>query len=121
MEVIELAVAKGAQFLDEKLPGWHKQLDLETLELASCENCVCGQLGRSLGFGYLLQKTGVHMEDYPEEYGFDIPYVEDPRLYSDYELYRLLDAEWHKAITTRLKLDVLSQAEKRKEIVHDSC
>lgn len=36
-------VAAGAQWLDENFPGWEREIDLGTLNLNSCQNCVCGQ------------------------------------------------------------------------------
>ena len=38
------AVANGAQLLDEKHPGWWRSIDLDTLDLANCTECICGQL-----------------------------------------------------------------------------
>ena len=38
------SVERGAQWLDEVRPGWHKQIDLSQLNLASCQLCVAGQV-----------------------------------------------------------------------------
>lgn len=47
-------VANGVKLLDEKVPGWWKAgvIDLETLEMKSCFNCMLGQL-----FGYETEKA----------------------------------------------------------------
>ena len=45
---IEERVANGAQLLDEKVPGWYKLINLATLRLSSCYDCVCGQLAMAL-------------------------------------------------------------------------
>src|SRR5690349_3384032 len=37
-------VAAGAAFLDEVKPGWHKEIDVERLNLESSCRCVMGQL-----------------------------------------------------------------------------
>lgn len=37
-------VAKGAAFLDEHFTGWWERIDLNTLNIDSCDNCVLGQL-----------------------------------------------------------------------------
>jgi hypothetical protein len=37
-------VAKGAALLDEKIPGWDKDIDLARLDLASPCRCILGQL-----------------------------------------------------------------------------
>ncbi len=38
------AVELGADFLDERLPGWRNEIDPETLALESSCDCVLGQL-----------------------------------------------------------------------------
>lgn len=45
MTIAEDRVAAGAALLDEKLPGWHDQIDTETLEMGDECRCVLGQLG----------------------------------------------------------------------------
>ena len=37
-------VEKGAALLDEKLPGWESNIDLDRLQLADTNECVLGQL-----------------------------------------------------------------------------
>jgi hypothetical protein len=37
-------VERGAEFLDEKLPGWEEKINLRTLDLGSTCKCVVGQL-----------------------------------------------------------------------------
>ena len=113
-------VASGAQMLDSIFPSWYRLIDLETLQLSSCEKCVCGQLGRELGWGLFPE-----MNDFPAEFGFDIPVIwtddlPDETPYSEAHKYELslyvkLDEEWHKAITTRLKLDKLPAPVENKE------
>lgn len=38
-------VQRGAAWLDEKIPGWEQQIDLDLLDVGSVENCILGQLG----------------------------------------------------------------------------
>lgn len=52
-------VAAGAEWLDENFPGWEWKIDLETLDMANCRECVLGQSLRefvasnnSSGYGY---------------------------------------------------------------------
>lgn len=40
----EQVVKEAAKWLDGVEPGWHKKIDRETLQLASCSACVLGQL-----------------------------------------------------------------------------
>lgn len=37
-------VARGAAWLDEKYPNWFQAIDLGTLELSDCRQCVLGQV-----------------------------------------------------------------------------
>lgn len=36
-------VAAGASWLDENFPGWEREIDLGTLDITSCQECVLGQ------------------------------------------------------------------------------
>ena len=36
-------VAAGAAWLDENFPGWEREIDLGTLNLNDCQECICGQ------------------------------------------------------------------------------
>lgn len=38
------AAARGARFLDERRPGWEREIDLSVLDLQSCHDCIIGQL-----------------------------------------------------------------------------
>lgn len=37
-------VAKAAAVLDAEHPGWHEKINLASLNLGSCTNCILGQL-----------------------------------------------------------------------------
>jgi len=39
-------VARGAALLDERLPGWADQIDIDSLKMSDDCNCVLGQLGK---------------------------------------------------------------------------
>jgi hypothetical protein len=106
-------VSSGAQLLDESAPGWHRLIDLDRLDLSSCNKCVCGQLGRQLGW-----ELFPGMNDFPEEFGFEIHFDADERPTTDGEvraLYRRLDEEWFKAVQTRLAFDRLPANKRAKE------
>lgn len=68
MKTIAPNVARGAEFLDEKLgPEWHEQINLRTLDLGSTCNCVVGQLFRQgrrdfAAYGRGTYKLGVKDE-----------------------------------------------------------
>ena len=52
-------VAAGAEWLDEVNPGWEREIDLGTLDINDCYNCVLGQSLRKMAAekGYA---TGYH-------------------------------------------------------------
>lgn len=45
-KIVELEgrVAAGVEFLDQSMPSWWVDIDLETLDLMNCERCVLGQV-----------------------------------------------------------------------------
>lgn len=43
-ESAQTRVERGAALLDKHVPGWHRRITLEELDLSSCQNCICGQL-----------------------------------------------------------------------------
>lgn len=59
-------VASGMELLDEKIPGWTKKIELESLNIAFSHDCILGQLfGNYLrGLRHLSLKEG-------DNFGFD--------------------------------------------------
>lgn len=47
MSYIAECVANGRQFLDEKIPDWRDRINLETLDMGNCYNCVGAQVAGS--------------------------------------------------------------------------
>jgi hypothetical protein len=86
-------VARGAALLDEKRPGWDARVDLAVLDLASCRQCVVGQLfGEEFGnWPYLagLQALGIPLG--AGRHGFD----------ALDEQFPALTAEWRRVIAAR--------------------
>ena len=44
LKVARESAVRGAEFLDERRPGWAKEIDRERLNMRSACNCVLGQL-----------------------------------------------------------------------------
>lgn len=44
MSDVKARVARGADWLDEKYPGWFKVIDLAILDISDCHQCVLGQV-----------------------------------------------------------------------------
>lgn len=128
-DTLESRVARGARWLDEKVPGWYKRIDLSTLLLEEEFNCICGQLWSTKGLNGQYVRGGFeffsesHLYSQAqawllEEYGID---VENTMLVShgrfsttsdylgfdaDFEgEHEKLDVLWHDLIVQRLKED----------------
>lgn len=113
-------VARGAALLDKSMPGWHRNIDLDALELSSCTDCVCGQLAYAAGsvvidreiaeceenawwsfrkfIGRRLRRRGekelaAELVDKPSNFGFS----------AKREHFDSLDREWRKVIEARLR------------------
>lgn len=124
------AVANGAQLLDEKVPGWWRKIDLDSIQMDECQHCICGQLAFAtydeVKRAEFISKAGPYHNEYSVYYGHFLE--ERLGLEEDWrhgfcvawdgfeELYDWdeLEAEWKRAIDVRLeadKLDSLSQSE----------
>jgi hypothetical protein len=105
-------VAAGAALLDEKLPGWDKDIDLGRLDLGSPCRCILGQLhydadrpARSFdaglgSLGLFPHTTAVKLgfnASLPQPYAEDAEDVEDPE---DAE-FAALTGEWRRLILGR--------------------
>lgn len=79
------SVDNGAALLDERLPGWRRHIDPDTLRLEDGCNCILGQL-----FGDYGDAVDILAISDPRRYGFTQP---NPR--TTWE--RLTDA-WKKVL-----------------------
>lgn len=117
---IERAVKRGAEWLDKTVPGWFRKVKATTLELASPELCVLGQLSNALAPGadfsvvvdpnYVRSITqfsdgcAVNLRPLGQTYtqavkrGFDVPEL---RTLSTNEGYNLLNDLWRAEIRKR--------------------
>lgn len=100
-------VTAGAAWLDENFPGWERKIDLGSLDLRSCSECMCGQnlrdlareLGMLSGYDYVSRWYGFR---WTQEHGFSLLFDEDWD-----ELERL----WVELIKERFATGNLSDAE----------
>lgn len=99
-DTIETRVARGVALLDEVRPGWWREsvpepyapIDLDRLDLASCENCAVAQFTGECYEDAVLRL--VKSFDGAVDYGFTLA---DDRG----ELFDDLTAEWRKVIEAR--------------------
>lgn len=115
-------VRRGARLLDRLVPDWHTKINLNSLSLGSCHDCICGQLAskayRSLriernttgwiswitgrrALAKLAIDAGLKIEFYdgdekdlhPKKYGF---------LMTSKFSYKQLDIAWRNEVEKRL-------------------
>jgi hypothetical protein len=72
---VEQRVSLGASFLDEVASGWEGRINLETLRLASPEQCICGQTFGTVngyyGFFYFVRNLLSEGRAWVEAFGMD--------------------------------------------------
>ena len=104
---------RGAELLDKAMPTWFKKIDLKSLDLADCSNCMCGQLaqhsraaivveeldegysGYAAFKGYLARKFGFYeWGGFSYDHGF---------LGNSGAEYKRLDTAWERLIRNRLR------------------
>jgi hypothetical protein len=91
-------VATGAKFMDEMYPSWTRRIDMESLDLSSCERCVMGQL---FGDFHVWRRSTSAGEDQLLSMGFAAESEGGPDEDMDAE-YRDLTAAWLTEIKARL-------------------
>lgn len=89
--------AKGAELLDDKVPGWAEKIGLATLMMWSCSWCVLGQLFNDYGGG--MKQLGLTAQE-ALEYGFCPIGSEFDPYNHDADMLRL---EWQDEIARRQK------------------
>ena len=101
-------VQRGAEYLDEIDPGWHRRVNADTLELEDGQHCVLGQLHGEfrLGLGrshVLTLSSAPRASLSPVAYGFKcVEGVSDAWQARDYEL---LTQAWRAAVRRRQDRD----------------
>lgn len=68
---VDERVQRGIKMLDEVRPGWRESIDLDTLALADCEQCVLGQVFREEFDDFSSDAEGFFYSD-PFTYGVDV-------------------------------------------------
>ena len=100
-------VAKGAALLDAERPGWERELDLSTLNIANGETCVTAQLSGVNRWWAGMTQLGL-TEGTGGTYishGFNAESGEDKDLTEGYDqqaAYATLNTLWRELITARL-------------------
>ena len=103
MSAITERVERGAALLDERRPGWWRDIDMDTLDIRSPCHCILGQMGSLLRDDGSLSRFGTGLDMVKlqvfqsADYGFDWSGAGGADATWD-EIHRLMDAE-HAALT----------------------
>lgn len=107
-EKVQERVRRGAEYLDDMDPGWHRRVNADTLELEDGRHCVLGQLHGEfrLGLGrshVITLSSAPRASLSPVAYGFKcVEGVSDEWQARDYEL---LTQAWRTAVRSRQEAD----------------
>lgn len=103
----ETRCRQGALLLDTRNPGWADQINLEALNMADTNSCVCGQVfgGYMRGLSVLFDtdEEGAYSSEMRDDmYGFAIfeDLNGDASVYDDYDWDQLAEA-WKPLIEAR--------------------
>ncbi len=108
VDEVRARVQRGAEYLDDVDPGWHRRIDAETLELEDGRHCVLGQLHGEfqLGLGrsdVLTLSSAPRASLSPVTYGFKcVKGVSEEWQARDYDL---LTRMWRQAVLERQQAD----------------
>lgn len=103
-------VAKGVALLDDKRPGWERELDLGTLDIASSTSCVTAQLGgeRDYFVGMRQLELTEGNDGTYVAYGFNVENCERDCFGPNDDdcpmrpVYAILNSLWRDVVTERL-------------------
>jgi hypothetical protein len=73
-------IQKTIEILDKKIPKWRRLIDMDTLDMESCLNCVTGQIFGHYNRG--LEELGIK-DHYADEYGLVLVIDDDDSHYED--------------------------------------
>lgn len=102
MNDITERVQRGAALLDEKRPGWWREIDLGRLDIGSSCNCVGGQLSGGLcSFSVTMESLDLDGEEEFTGHGFEADGNDHATVEAD---YAALTVVWRDLITARREM-----------------
>lgn len=99
-EDARMAAAKGAVCLDEKEPAWYRIVNVATLRMNSCAQCVLGQLSAPSQYQDALLQYDLSEED-AVTLGFELP-ESVRRNPAKHDMWTVLRSAWIDEIDRRL-------------------
>lgn len=100
-------VAAGAEWLDNNFPGWEREIDLGTLSLDNCQECICGQSLRKVAFGAGAM-DGYHYATYFSGRSKDWAIAHGFYVNGTDENWRMVEGIWVELIKERFNTGNLS-------------
>jgi hypothetical protein len=106
MEVAE-RVSNGIALLDELEPNWRESIDLEMLNIATCTNCILGQLSfkedglTSTDYSRWLDKRYKTYARDRHELGFTVYNGPTEYYYPSLDDFNSVTAEWKRRLNDR--------------------
>jgi hypothetical protein len=95
-------IQDGMKWLDDNVPGWEPNIDLDDLNLSSATFCVVGQTERGLYEPIrAVLEASEHASPYPVDLGFEIDDAHDVEGWYAQSYYNLLTDRWIVAIGAR--------------------
>lgn len=91
-------VALGMLFLDDAVPGWDDRITPKTLNMASSNDCVLGQLYGSYWVGMRQLRVGYHAA---ERFGFAYDIKHCNSMLNGATEYRVLTQAWVAKLAQR--------------------
>lgn len=122
LEYAQERVRRGAAYLDDVDPGWHRRVDPATLELSSGSSCILGQLHGDFRMGlsraHLINLSSAPRASLsPVSYGFQcVSGVDDAVQDRDY-VY--LNQAWQEAVRKRYADDAAAGTESNRDEAGD--
>lgn len=95
-------VANGANFLDDKLPGWASEIDFEVFCITHVETCIIGQLFDN-SWTQGAQFLNIEGDRWLQEFlGFELTQEEYDCLYRDEPITEDFHEAWQEEVDARL-------------------
>src|SRR5688572_23538181 len=94
LKIVPSLVEKGIDLLNIQRPGWHNQINLDTLDMSWGRMCIIGQLHPEVldgPYGEGIDALGLGALT-AFDHGFSLFRVDDPTIYA----WNALRAEWVK-------------------------
>lgn len=105
-EDMQLAVKKGAYYMDNHMPNWASAINFDRFEMNNCHLCIVGQ---AIGdYGIVISRAcgqkpfSKEANEWAVEHGFDAPTAAFEESEDAVDCYRELETLWTEQVKERL-------------------